>query len=111
MNLARLLSNPASDLEERVIVALRTVHDPEIPLNIYDLGLIYDLAIDDEKVVRIAMTLTAPACPVAHTFPEQVEAVVRAVDGVADAVVELVWEPAWSPERMSEAARLQLGIY
>jgi FeS assembly SUF system protein len=111
MNLAQLLFHSTTDLEARIIAALRTVHDPEIPLNIYDLGLIYDLSIDDEKVVRIAMTLTAPACPAAHTFPEQVEAAVRSVDGVADAVVELVWEPAWSPARMSEAARLQLGIY
>lgn len=98
-------------LEARVIAALRTVHDPEIPVNIYDLGLIYELDIDEAtNFVRVRMTLTAPACPVAETLPETVEYAVRTVEGVSDAVVELVWEPPWSQERMSEAARLQLGM-
>lgn len=98
-------------LRERVIEALRKVYDPEIPLNIYDLGLIYDLDIDGQGQVAIRMTLTAPGCPVAQTFPGQVARAVEAVDGVARCRVELTWEPPWTPERASEAARLQLGIY
>ncbi|PMS33917.1 FeS assembly SUF system protein [Trinickia symbiotica] len=99
------------DLQTRVIEALRTVFDPEIPVNIYDLGLVYELAVDeDEGRVGVRMTLTAPGCPVAQTFPSIVEDAVRSVDGVNDAVVELVWDPPWSRERMSEAARLQLGL-
>ena len=99
------------NLQARVIEALRTVFDPEIPVNIYDLGLVYGLEVDEgEERVAIRMTLTAPGCPVAQTFPSMVEDVVRSVDGVSDATVELVWEPPWSKERMSEAARLQLGL-
>jgi len=97
-------------LEARVIDALRTVFDPEIPVNIYDLGLIYELEVASDGVVAIRMTLTAPGCPVAHTFPGTVAQAVRAVDGVADVSVELVWEPPWSPALMTEAARLQLGM-
>ena len=99
------------NLRARVIEALRTVFDPEIPVNIYDLGLVYELEVDeDEGRVAIRMTLTAPGCPVAQTFPSIVEDVVRSVEGVSDATVDLVWEPPWSRERMSEAARLQLGL-
>jgi FeS assembly SUF system protein len=98
------------ELERGVIEALRTVYDPEIPVNIYDLGLIYELDITPEGAVSVKMTLTAPGCPVAQTFPAEVEARVRAVPGVTDAVVELVWEPPWSQDRMSDAARLQLGM-
>lgn len=98
-------------LRERLIEALRKVYDPEIPLNIYDLGLIYDLDIEGQGQVAIRMTLTAPGCPVAQTFPGQVARAVEAVDGVARCRVELTWEPPWTPERASEAARLQLGIY
>jgi FeS assembly SUF system protein len=98
-------------LEGRVIAALRTVYDPEIPVNIYDLGLVYDLDVDAGKgSVHIRMTLTAPGCPVAQSFPATVERAVKAVKGVQDARVELVWEPPWSRERMSEAARLELGM-
>lgn len=98
-------------LEARVIAALRTVFDPEIPVNIYDLGLIYALKVDEEKHdVYIRMTLTAAACPVAHTFPATVGNTVQALDGVNEVAVELVWEPHWSREMMSEAARLQLGL-
>lgn len=98
-------------LRDAVIEALRTVHDPEIPVNIYDLGLIYGLAVDpDDGSVAISMTLTAPGCPVAATFPATVERVVGAVPGVGKAHVELVWDPPWTRERMSEAARLQLGM-
>jgi FeS assembly SUF system protein len=97
-------------LKEHIIEALRTIYDPEIPVNIYDLGLIYELDVSEEGDVRLEMTLTAPGCPVAQTFPGAVEAAIRAVPGVREATVELVWDPPWSMERMSEAARLQLGI-
>jgi FeS assembly SUF system protein len=98
-------------LEERVMDALRTVFDPEIPVNIYDLGLVYGLDVDEaEGRVEIRMTLTAPGCPVAQTFPATVEDAVFSVNGVNDVHVELVWDPPWSRERMSDAARLQLGM-
>ena len=98
-------------LQARVIEALRTVFDPEIPVNIYDLGLVYELNVEEaEGRVAIRMTLTAPGCPVAQTFPSVVEDVVRSIEGVNDATVELVWDPPWSKERMSDAARLQLGL-
>lgn len=97
-----------SDLEKRIIEALRTVHDPEIPVNIYDLGLIYDLSIDEAGRVRVAMTLTAPNCPVADKIPVDVAEAIRSVDGVNEVNVSLVWEPEWSPERMSEIGRLEL---
>ena len=98
-------------LKTRVIAALRTVFDPEIPVNIYDLGLIYALEVDEEEHdVYIRMTLTAAACPVAHTFPATVGNAVQALEGVNEVVVELVWEPQWSREMMNEAARLQLGM-
>lgn len=98
-------------LKENVILALKTVFDPEIPVNIYDLGLIYDIAINEEQHVHIQMTLTSPGCPVAQTFPGTVEQAVNQVEGVADCTVELVWEPPWTQERMSEVARLELGIF
>lgn len=101
----------AEDLEGRVIAALRTVYDPEIPVNIYDLGLVYALDLDEDAGrVDLRMTLTAPGCPVAQTFPGTVEEAVRSVRGVDDVHVELVWEPPWSRDRMSDAARLQLGM-
>lgn len=98
-------------LRERVISALKSVYDPEIPVNIYDLGLIYSLDIDESGNVQVDMTLTAPGCPVAQTFPGTVENAVRAVDGVVDARVELVWDPPWTQERMTEEARLELGLF
>ncbi len=97
-------------LEQQVIDALRGVYDPEIPINIYDLGLIYKLDVDSTGVVNVEMTLTAPGCPVAQTFPATVECAVKCVPGVTDAHVELVWDPPWTQDRMSEAARLQLGL-
>ena len=98
-------------LEGRVIAALRTVYDPELPVNIYDLGLVYRLDVDEAAgKVQIRMTLTAPGCPVAQTFPATVEDAVEAVQGVNEARVELVWDPPWSRDRMSEAARLDLGM-
>ena len=99
-------------LEAQVIEALRNVFDPEIPVNIYDLGLIYDLEVDaQEGKVKIRMTLTAPGCPVAQTFPGTVECAVREVTGVNEASVELVWDPPWSRERMSDEARLVLEMF
>ncbi|HHF7345047.1 TPA: SUF system Fe-S cluster assembly protein [Legionella feeleii] len=98
-------------LKEQIIVALRNVFDPEIPVNIYDLGLIYDVAINEEQHVHIQMTLTTPGCPVAQTFPGTVEQAVNQVEGVSDCTVELVWDPPWTQERMTEAARLELGIF
>ncbi len=98
-------------LKEAVITGLKTVFDPEIPVNIYDLGLIYDIAINEEQHVHIQMTLTSPGCPVAQTFPGTVEQAVNQVEGVNDCTVELVWEPSWTQERMSEVARLELGIF
>ena len=100
----------SSQIEADVVEALQTVYDPEIPVNIYDLGLIYDVDVDQDGSVSIEMTLTSPACPVAGTLPGEVEARVRDVPGVTDVDVELVWEPSWSPERMSEVAKLELGF-
>ena len=105
------MSDSATEpLRERLIEALRTVHDPEIPVNIYDLGLIYRLDVDAQGVVEVEMTLTAPACPVAGVLPPEVGRVIDAVPGVTDATVRLVWDPPWSQERMSEEAQLQLGL-
>lgn len=100
----------SNDLAADIIKVLRTVYDPEIPVNIYDLGLIYKIAIDDQACVKIEMTLTAPGCPVAQTFPGTVEDAVRSVAGVTEATVELVWDPPWTQDRMSEAAKLTLGL-
>jgi len=104
-------NNELEALHALVVAALKTVFDPEIPTNIYDLGLIYDIKIDDTKHVDIQMTLTSPGCPVAQTFPGTVEQAVNQVDTVRDCTVELVWEPPWTQERMSEVARLELGIF
>lgn len=98
-------------LRERAIAALRTIYDPEIPVNIYELGLIYTLDVNEaEGNLYVEMTLTAPGCPVAQTFPGVVEARLREVDGVEEVTVKLVWEPTWTQDRMTEAARLQLGL-
>jgi FeS assembly SUF system protein len=99
------------ELREKVIAALCTVHDPEIPVNIYDLGLIYDLDVTPDGDVHVRMTLTSPNCPVAEALPGQVEKVIGTVDGIRDTKVELVWEPPWSLDRMSEAARLELNMH
>ena len=98
-------------LKKSVITALKGVFDPEIPVNIYDLGLIYEIEINEKNQVHLQMTLTSPGCPVAQTFPSTVEQAVNQVEGVLDCTVELVWEPPWTQERMSEAARLELGIF
>lgn len=104
------LAGREDKLRENVVAALRTIYDPEIPVNILDLGLIYMLDIDDQGNVEIEMTLTAPACPVAGEFPGVVEARVAEVPGVNSVHVELVWEPPWSIDSLSEEVRLELGI-
>jgi FeS assembly SUF system protein len=97
-------------LEAQVIEALKTVRDPELPVNLVDLGLIYELVVAKGGAVYVEMTLTAPSCPVAGTLPGEVERAVRTVPGVTDARVKLVWTPPWTQERMSEEARLELGL-
>lgn len=101
---------PPRALEQAVIEVLRRVYDPEIPVNVYDLGLIYDIAVDPSGVVGITMTLTSPACPVAMSLVRHVESKVATIPGVVAAKVKLVWDPPWSHDMMSEAARLQLGL-
>ncbi len=93
-----------------VVAALRTIYDPEIPVNIYDLGLIYELDLDEQGRVAIRMTLTAPGCPVAEAFPRGVASRLRDLPGVTDVQVELVWDPPWTMERLSDDVRLQLGL-
>jgi FeS assembly SUF system protein len=99
-----------SDLQAAVIEALREIYDPEIPVNIYDLGLIYGVEVDDQCDATITMTLTTPHCPVAETMPGEVELRASSVPGIRDAEVNLVWEPAWGPHKMSDEARLELGM-
>jgi len=98
------------DLKEDIIAVLRTIFDPEIPVNIYDLGLIYQIDVDEQGKVSVQMTLTTPACPVAQTFPAMVESEVSNVEGVTQALVEVVWDPPWTQENMTESAKLQLGL-
>jgi len=100
-----------SDVENGIVEALKTVFDPEIPVDIYELGLIYDVDLQEDGAVKIKMTLTAPGCPVAGSLPIDVKNKVESVPGVTSAEVELVWDPAWNPSMMSEAARLQLGMF
>jgi FeS assembly SUF system protein len=98
------------ELEKRVIAALKTCYDPEIPVNVYDLGLIYELKVEETGAVSVKMTLTAPNCPVAGSLPGEVERKVRAIEGVTDVHVELVWDPPWDRDRLSPAALVQLGL-
>ena len=98
-------------LKPVIIDAISTVFDPEIPVNIWELGLIYDIAVDAANSVLVTMTLTAPGCPAAQSLPSEVESKVRAVAGVTDAKVDVVWEPGWTKDRMSDAAKLQLGMW
>lgn len=98
------------DLEMRVIDTLRDIFDPEIPVNIYELGLIYNVAAGRDGVVEVVMTLTTPNCPVAESMPSEIEGRIRGLEGVSDVKLDLVWEPPWTPEMMSEAARLELGF-
>jgi FeS assembly SUF system protein len=110
---AGMTSDPekTAALKPLIVAALSRVFDPEIPVNIYDLGLIYDVIVDASGAVGIRMTLTAPACPAAQFLPGQVRDTVAAVPGVTDAKVDVVWDPPWDRDRMSEAAKLQLGMF
>ncbi len=98
-------------LKPEIIKALSTVFDPEIPVNIWELGLVYDIFVDRDGVAGVIMTLTSPGCPVAQTLPVEVAGKVRAVPGVTDAKVDIVWDPPWTKDRMSDAAKLQLGMW
>lgn len=102
-------ANPES-IKQEVIKAIRTIIDPEIPVNIYDLGLIYDIQVEADSVVNVCMTLTSPTCPIADMIIKQVELRINEIESVSAATVELVWEPTWTPDRMSEAARLTLNL-
>jgi len=103
-------ASPGGDLYEAVIAAIKDIYDPEIPVNIYDLGLIYDVEITPENHALVKMTLTTPNCPVAESMPGEVELRVGAVPGVGHAEVELVWDPPWDPQRMTDEAKLELGM-
>ena len=107
---AAAAATPPPDLREAVIDVLHTIYDPEIPVNIYDLGLVYAVDVGTDQAVTIRMTLTSPACPVAESLPPEVEQKVRCVPGVGSVKVDLVWEPPWGKHLLSEAARLQLGM-
>ena len=108
---AQVLSRTEKDIiEAQVVEALRTCFDPEIPVNIHELGLIYAVNVGDTGSVEVVMTLTSPYCPAAQSMPPEVDAKVRAVPGVTSSTVRVVWEPPWTPAMMSEAARLELGI-
>ena len=104
-------AEPEGDLRTRIVAALKTVYDPEIPVDIWELGLIYSINITDDGDVAITMTVTAPACPVAGEMPGQVEQAVASVDGVESASVELVWDPPWDPSLMSDEARVALNMF
>lgn len=112
-SIANLVPDPLkmAELRPQLIQALQTVYDPEIPVNIYELGLVYDVLVDAGSNVGIRMTLTAPACPAAQSLPVEVRDKAKGVPGVAEAKVEIVWDPPWTRERMSEAAKLQLGMW
>ncbi|PYZ99633.1 SUF system Fe-S cluster assembly protein [Gammaproteobacteria bacterium 2W06] len=101
---------PVEIMREGVVSALRNVYDPEIPVDVYELGLIYEIEVDADGFVDVLMTLTSPACPVAGQMPIMIKAAVEQVQGVEAAEVELTWDPPWSQDRMSESARLQLGF-
>jgi FeS assembly SUF system protein len=101
---------PGGDVQAAIVEALKTIYDPEIPVDIYELGLIYDVAVDDDGDAVVTMTLTTPHCPVAESMPGEVELRVLSVTGVRDAEVKLVWDPPWDPSKMSDEARLELGM-
>jgi len=100
-----------SPLEPQIVDVLRTVYDPEIPVNVFDLGLIYDLRIDELGAVKVVMTLTTPSCPVAEEIPSWIKRAINTIEGVGEVTIELVWEPFWKPDYMAEDARLQLGLW
>jgi FeS assembly SUF system protein len=101
---------PGGDVQAAIVEALKTIYDPEIPVDIYELGLIYDVTVDEEGDAVVTMTLTTPHCPVAESMPSEVELRVLSVPGVRDAEVKLVWDPPWDPSKMSDEARLELGM-
>lgn len=103
-------SDSNEELKEAIVHELKTIFDPEIPVNIYDLGLIYDIDVHENKSVDITMTLTAPNCPVAESLPNDVKNKIENIPGVTKAKINLTWEPAWTPAKMSEAAKLELNI-
>ena len=98
-------------LRDEIVKAIQTVYDPEIPINIWEVGLIYEVNVDDDGKTHVLMTLTSPNCPVAESLPAEVKEKVATVDGVTSAEVEITWDPPWDPEMMSEAAQLELGFY
>ena len=100
-----------NELQPRIVEALKTIFDPEIPVDIYELGLIYDISVEPSGAVGIQMTLTAPGCPAAQVLPSQVKDRVAQIEGVTDVKVDVVWDPPWDRDRMSEAAKLQLGLF
>ena len=99
-----------SDLKEKIIKEVKKIYDPEIPVNIYELGLIYNIQVNDDRKVNIEMTLTSPNCPVAESLPNMVKENILKIDGVEDVELKLVWDPPWSKDRMSEAAKLELNL-
>jgi len=101
----------AAELEPSIVAALKTVFDPEIPVNIYELGLIYDIIVGSSGAVGVRMTLTAPACPAAQSLPVEVKSKIAQIPGVTEVNVDIVWDPPWNRDRMSEAAKLQLGLF
>lgn len=103
-------SGNADDVKEAIVEALKSIYDPEIPVDIYELGLIYDVEVSDDGDAVVLMTLTTPHCPVAESMPGEVELRVLSVPGVRDAEVKLVWDPPWDPSKMSDEARLELGM-
>jgi FeS assembly SUF system protein len=98
-------------IKDRVVETLKTIYDPEIPVNIYEIGLIYDVTVTDDNSVHVLMTLTSPMCPVAESLPPEVEQKVAETDGVTGATVEVTWDPPWDPDMMSDAAKLELGMF
>ena len=106
---ASAASTPA-ELRERIIAELHSVYDPEIPVDIYELGLVYEVAVDEAGKASIRMTLTSPMCPAAEELPPEVESKARSVEGITSVALDLVWDPPWSPAMMSEAAKLELGM-
>ncbi len=106
----QLQDDANQSLYQRIVQRIKTIYDPEIPINIYELGLIYDIQVDDQNNVTIVMTLTAPNCPVAETLPNEVRDKIESIDEVQSVDLQLTWEPAWTPDRMSEEARLDLNM-